>query len=45
VVESARDSGLWAPGYTSDGVHASQAACEAIRKAGWPWGHLKTLCA
>jgi hypothetical protein len=45
VVESARDSGLWAPGYTSDGVHANQAACEAIRKAGWPWAHLKTLCA
>jgi hypothetical protein len=45
VVESARDSGLWVPGCTSDGIHANQAGCEAIRKAGWPWAHLKTLCA
>lgn len=45
VVESARNSGLWVPGYTSDGAHANQTGCEAIRKAGWPWAHLKTLCA
>jgi hypothetical protein len=34
VVESARDSGLWTPTYTSDGLHENQTGCEAIRDSG-----------
>lgn len=31
AVESARNSGLWTPGYTSDGVHPNATAVTAIR--------------
>lgn len=34
VVESARDSGLWVPGYTTDGIHEVAAANLAIKAAG-----------
>lgn len=36
TIESARNSGLWkAPGYTADGIHASQTATKAILTAGF----------
>ena len=34
VVESARDSGLWKPGYTADGLHENQTAAAAIAASG-----------
>lgn len=34
VVETARDSGIWKPGYTTDGVHFSALANVVVRDAG-----------
>lgn len=35
VMESARDSGLWLPNYTADGVHGNSASGLALQRASW----------